>query len=271
MTQTTANHVKVTHKIFQDCLAYTNDPFWRDKLDRASREVLPGFVYRDGCMYVKKKSKTKKDICMILPQDPAEATATFISFMNSMGQYSDDQMVEMGDQTQSWQTQVSNDEVKSWSKVDKGSRRDYIARYVQRMTQENNLTLAQAKSLQDAVNLGITLGCYDKDNILVMGNRIESISGIAYNEERSAFCIDPSIFDKKCKSILKNMNKAEIMNTSIIHNTMPLNAIKFANVIERDLLRVRENAIKSAGMLPASKLQMQPLITQSQDIFIIDD
>jgi len=265
---------RIVNKIFDKCTQYTNDPFWKAELGRASRGIfMTGFSYRDGYLHHKKKNKNKP-ISKYISDDPATATEEFISFMNSVGKYSDTQMVDMDKRAQIWHSQPASNEPRQWTQVPEKSRKDYVERFTEETSKTYGLTSKQTKSLKDTIHIGIVLGCYTKDNIKVIGNKIESIDGIVYNNQLECYTIEPNLLGNVRKSITKSSNKKEKMNEPIIYNVSALDPVKFADIIAKDFERAREYAIKLAGgtrpVIPSGPINVDEL-GNHDGFFVIDE
>lgn len=274
---------KILYSIFEEASHFTNDNHWRTELIQASRGNFPtGFSYRDGIIYHRRKNKPKPTK-QVISDNPEEAANEFITFMHSVGNYSDNDMIRINESSHNWQSQIVNDEIRPWTQVPEKSRREYVEKFVDRVVSTYNLTQPQSKSLKDSIQTGIVLGCFNKDNIIVLGNRIENINGIVYDSQIGLYKIDQVLLDSCCSSILKKMNKKEIMKDTNIFTPDPIDPVKFADLIVKDFEKAKENAIKLAGgtkaidkMIPPQLPPFMNITTQnpvrntSSKIFIID-
>lgn len=241
------DQVRVVNKIFEDCVPRTTDTFWRDMLIQASRGKFPkGFTYKDNVLSYKKKNKPKP-ITKIISHDPEEAYRDFMAFMKSTGKYSDTDMVHMDREAQISQMQASQAEIRSWSAVPEKSRKDYVERFILFVTTTYNLNASQVKSLKQCIQMGIILGAFNKDNITVVGNRIDSINGVVMDTTTGLFKIDQTLLENTHRLILRATNKPEIMISGSIHKADALDASKIIEAMVRDYDKEKDKAIKANG------------------------
>jgi hypothetical protein len=239
------DQIRVVNKIFEECASLTSDNFWKDKFTQASRGKFPkGFTYKDGVLSHRKKGKPKP-ITRLIPHDPHSARDEFISFMQSTGKYSDSDMVH-NERARIVQIQTSQVEIRSWSAVPPKSRKDYVERFVSFATDMYHLTSQQVKSLKTTIQMGLILGAFNKDNIIVIGNRIDSIQGISMDSS-GLFVIDQSVLDNTYRLIAKATNKPETITMNSIYQPDTLDAGKIIEAMVRDFDRAKDNIIKITG------------------------
>lgn len=181
------------HPIFLECVQFTNDPFWRDKFILASNNKLPkGFNYSNGILSYQ---KTTTIFSIVLPQNPIETANVFIDFLRSKGN-----IYSVKDQEYSaliYNTTAYELPPITWKDSKSALKECLLIKYISTMRDNMNLTTDEVKDLNYVIRSNISSKIFNKDNIIISGNCIHSITGLLYNPDTHRFYVDPSIKNVK--------------------------------------------------------------------------
>lgn len=220
----------VIHKVLEDAAEYTNDPFWKNKLLNAARGKFPKtFNYRDGFIVHRKRGTVKS---VPLPQHGAEAVGVFITFLQDSGGIISDRDTQYNNNTVAIDEGLVENVILPWSKLPKKTRDDMIECYVVKCCKGWALNKKQADSFRANIYLGIRLGVFGKDNIVMdpNGNGIYNIGNIYYDEVESIFRIDENCMSNAVAKIKKKKSPAiHLDNSCILHSMYSSGNYKFLN------------------------------------------
>lgn len=193
----------VVYTIFQECMEYTDDSFWRNKLDDASRGILPAGCCMKGnyLTYFAKQGK-KKDEAKI-SKNPEKALITFKKFMGvNFGKKSD---LDVAIANLSVNNCITSSKMGKVEKKELFTKQ--IADYVNTHVRENELTLHQKVQMRATINYGICIGVFNEKSLIFDDDNEEKVVGIRGLISDTQNCehpyIEPKIREKKEKVIEK--------------------------------------------------------------------
>jgi len=183
---------EIVNKIFADCAAVTQDPFWVDKFNNAAMGKLPNkFNFHDGILTYKKGAKHNS---IEVPNNPYEASHACMEFFRSNGG-----IFSPIDEQHSLELQymrahaVLNQQQLTWADANKKVQECLLSYYVTDMKNIMGLTNTELEQLRQTIRLGIANKYFGKHNIRVENNRIHSIAGLLWNNDTRTFYINPEL------------------------------------------------------------------------------
>lgn len=209
---------QVIHTVFQVCMQYTSDMFWKSILYMAARgKFPPGFRYNNGFLNYKKKNNTKN---VFIPEDPRMALEVFTNFMHGVGITSN---MDVEHQNEKMAYSCSSKEMVSptvWTQVPKNLRSHYVNSYIQTISNTYNLSPNARISLMNLIHNNIDSGVLGKEQIQVGDFKIINIFGIVYVKEYDSFKIDDALWSRIKSQNPKShylgvYNPADYINTGI--------------------------------------------------------
>jgi len=183
---------EVVNKIFLDCAAVINDPFWIEKFNQAAFGKMPRkFTFRDSSLSYKKGTKY---FSIDIPSNPYEASTLCVEFFRSNGGIFSPMDKQNSLELQYMRSQeVLTKEQLTWGTANKKTQECMISYYVSDMKNIMELNRAEYDQLKQIINFGISNKYFDKNSILVDSNRIYSMTGLLWNSEKRVFYINPDI------------------------------------------------------------------------------
>lgn len=198
-TRKVRNAKEVIHKIFAECAAATNDPFWAEKFTNASYGKFPAkFNYSDGVLNYRKGAKSKT---LEIPMNPYEASILCMDFFRTNGG-----MFSELDQQYSTQLQDSRSQdliyqkPLEWADLNKKMRECLLSYYIVSMKDVMKLRDNEIEQLLQTLRMGIKNKYFDEHNIRVENNRIQTVDGLLWNNNDRRFFINPSLAPSTTRS-----------------------------------------------------------------------
>lgn len=187
------------NKIFADAATVIKDEFWIEKLNLASLGKFPrGFSYKDNILYHKKGARTQT---VDISNNPYEAASAFMEFLRNNGGIFSQQDEENSILLQYTRSQSEIEHINlTWGDCNKKLKSCLISNYVIDMKKIMNLSDEEGEQLKSTIKTGVSCKLVIKTDIFVDNNRIQSINGLLWNEEKRIFYIDPSIKPKASRS-----------------------------------------------------------------------
>jgi hypothetical protein len=186
------NNKEVIHKIFAECAAVTDDPFWREKFNLASCGKFPSkFSYNDGILTYRKGAKNN---AIELPANEHEAAELCMNFFRTNGGIFSELDQQYSLQLQYNRSQdVATQEPLEWKALNKKMQECLLSYYVMGMKTVMNLKETEVEQMRQTLHLGIKNKLFGKNNIHVEQNRIQSIDGLLWNNDGRYFFINPEL------------------------------------------------------------------------------
>lgn len=188
----------ILHPLFANASAYTHDPFWRDLLIQASMGIFPkNFSYTHGVLVYNDSVN-----CFTVPistTEPSEIVRLFRSCLQVYGCiYSEmDQWNMISDHmTNSPTGPPLPPSGVSWTSIKKKSQGIIVDKFISREVVAKSLNEEQHMQLRSILSMGISLGFFNKDNIVIDNYDIKVINGLLFDEETRRYSIDPTIKPK---------------------------------------------------------------------------
>jgi len=182
----------IVNKIFADCAAAIQDPFWIDKFTNASMgKFPPKFSFHDGILTYRKGAKS---MSLEVSNNPYEAAYACMEFFRSNGG-----IFSPIDQQNSLELQyarahaVLTQQQLTWGDSNKKVQECLLSYYVMDMKKIMSLSDIEVVQLRQTIRLGIANKYLGKHNIKVENNRIQSIDGLLWNNEARNFYISQDL------------------------------------------------------------------------------
>lgn len=195
---------EVVNKIFQECAQCIEDDFWIEKFNNAAANKFPPkFSFHNGILIYRRGAKHSS---LEVPNNPYEAAYACMEFFRSNGS-----IFSALDQQNSLEIQqtrannTSNLAPITWENSNKKVQECLLSYYVMDMKLLMSLRENEVTQLRQTIWLAISGKYFDKNNIYVLNNRIQSISGLLWDDKNRKFYVDPNIkpnvtrtYNKKC-------------------------------------------------------------------------
>ncbi len=187
-----------------ECMNYTDDEFWRQRLDNAAAGKYPThFAYFNNVL----KHKKKQINCQ-LSADPKERCYQFINFLRDEGNiYSPNDQIEKKEHLE----EKSTKQKETWKSISlsKNRRATFIRNYISREYEKFSKTTQD--NIFTHINNSLELGILKSSNIVFENDEISNITGIYLDENENIFYdIDISNFTKPIKSVTKKEKKEKL-------------------------------------------------------------
>lgn len=260
-TRKTRGNKDVVHKIFAECAAITEDPFWVDKFNNASVGKLPQkFSFHDGILTYRKGAKCHTLEVSNNPYESAHACMEF--FRSNGGIFSPtDEQNSLTLQYTRAHAVLAQQEL-TWADANKKVQDCMLSYYVIDMKKIMNLDAAELEQLRQTIRLGIANKYFGKHNIHVKSNRIHSIDGLLWNKENRTFYIDPALKPKTTRTYTRKKDGPAAIDPSR-KDTIPQFGVKWKKYVDsldkkiiRNSRRQRRVTINQVGGTQIRHLQL---------------
>ncbi|CAH6420375.1 Hypothetical protein HVR_LOCUS1176 [uncultured virus] len=262
---------EVIHKVFADCAMWIDesihDPFWVEKFNTAATGKFPrGFSYSDGVLLYRKGAKCHT---LDVPNNPYEAAHACMEFFRSNGGIFStmDQQDSMELQYARSQAVLTQQQL-TWGDANKKIQECMLSHYVIGMKSIMNLSDHEVEQLRQTIKLGIANKFFGKHNIHVDNNRVHSIDGLLWNNEKRNFYINPDLKPNTTRSYSRNKDGPPAVDPSQ-KDTIPQFGLKWNKYIEnidkkiaRNNRRVRRVTVNHPGLTQGQVRHLQ-LVTTS--------
>ena len=204
-TNTTNGSVKrrgrnkqVVNKIFEECIEYTNDDFWKELLLDASKGRFPkGFMFKDSYLNFRKK-QTSSPIRVLIPDDPISAVRVFMDFLKEHKNiYSDNDAEYMTYNNMITSSITENENSRPFDDS------TMIFDYVELCTKLWKMNKRYSKSYHDTIVLGIKLGVITRNHVFYNDGAIMRIDGIEFDKDSDSFILNQQLL----QAVLNNIKK----------------------------------------------------------------
>jgi hypothetical protein len=186
------NVKEVVNKIFAEYAALIDDNFWIEKFKNASMGKFPTkFSYKNDMLIYKKGSKS---YTLQLPTDKIEGLNACLEFFHAHGGiFSPLDMEKSLQQQQQRASEEAATYELTWGTSNKKVQEKLLSYYVLFMKENMKLTDIEMEQLRETINLGIVDKFFGKHNITIKNKRIHTIDGLAWNNEKRQFYINPEL------------------------------------------------------------------------------
>lgn len=200
----TKNTKTVVHKIFADCSSVIEDTFWIEKFEASSMGRLPRwFFYSEGSLVFKKSNKKQT---LNIPDDPYEAAQVCMEFFRSHGGiFSPIDKQNTNDYQRAQSQEMANKPSLTWATANKKMQHCLLNHYIIDMKDVMQLSQKEGEILRQIVLLGIANKYFSKTSVTVLNNRIQTIDGLLWDDQKRTFYINPEL--KPAVSRSNNRNK----------------------------------------------------------------
>ena len=172
---------------FDKLMNLETDPYWRSLFDEAAIGKFPrNFKFQNGVLNYKIRSKT---IEQNIPKDTEEALYVVKKFfLDTAGILSPDDLKRKKLEEEKRISEMIMNEVMSWNQIrSEKQRMIMISLYVENLGKRFELSIEERKGLVQNIRIGVLAGYFNSENIEIIGNCIENIKGLEYNEESKEF------------------------------------------------------------------------------------
>lgn len=182
----------IKHPVFAECAQLIDDPFWKQTFENAARDRFPrGFTYRNQILVYKIKSKSHT---LQMPQTAFEALPLCVDFMKKIGKLRSEadreqDRMEMEEKF-ALQNSLENSEWKDIKR--KKVKALLLSTWINSTAQQYQMNSKQTEYFHVIVNIGFALGYLRKEDITFREGRIQSITGLHFNEKTKRVSIEPS-------------------------------------------------------------------------------
>jgi len=210
----------VEYEEFDKLMKIEIDPYWRSLFDEAAVGKFPrNFKFQNGVLNYKIRSKT---IEQSIPKDPELALDIVKKFfLDTAGILSPDDLKRKKLEEEKRISEMIMNEVMSWNQIrSEKQRMIMISLYVENLGKRFDLSIEERKGLVQNIRIGVLAGYFNSENIEIIGNCIENIKGLEYNEESKEFeirkelCPLPKISRKTVGSDSTILTKTSGMNSA---------------------------------------------------------
>lgn len=196
----------IQHPIFNECSEYCNelykDNYWKSIFSQAAYGKYPrGYMFKDGILTFRRGTKTQK---IEISSAPIEAMNQCIDFFKkTTGMKSDDDQIEekklydKNTQENDSQLNLTWKEVKTKKKVKK----ILISLFVSNITKKYQLNDEERKQVSTLINMGIIMGYFSNESIVMELGEIKEISGLIFDEKLRTFSLSNT------KPLVKSSNR----------------------------------------------------------------
>lgn len=254
---------EIINKIFIECINVIEDQFWIEKFNAAAIGKFPQkFGFHDGVLTYKKGAKSQS---LEVSDNPLEAAYACMEFFRVNGG-----IFSPTDEQNTIDEQNNNSNMAptlplTWADANKKMQECIISYYITDMKALMTLNDKEAENLRQTIKLGISNKFFGKHNIRIESNRIHSITGLLWNDQKRAFYIDPTLKPNVTRSYTRN-KKGTISVDPSQKDTVPQFELKWRKYIEtmekkliRDAKRMRRITIKDySESVPSTPISTTP-------------
>lgn len=190
----------VIYKIFMDASEYTEDDYWKAKLELASYNKFPKNIsYKNGKLVFYAKTGPKSEV---LPKKPKHICEAFIAFVKKNTTLRSDLDIRA--------TPIIQQKKKA--KINKNEFYiPLIKAYVETQSIENEFNRKTKNDMMFTIMYGFIIGAFNKKTIILNEPDedsediiIEYIEGLMFNKKTSKFSIDPDVHEKYANKMMNN-------------------------------------------------------------------
>lgn len=202
---------QITHKIFAESLKLITDPFWIDIFTAASlNQFPPKFSYADGILTYKKGTRNQH---LDVSQNPSEAVPACMEFFRINGGLFSPLDIKTANDLQLVRLQEPTPPL-TWGSANKKLQECLLSNYVIYMRELMGLSKLEMDKLKQVITLGTINKYFGKHNIHVDNNRIFSIEGLLWDNEKRDFYIDPNLKPNITRSYSRNKDTGPSVDPS---------------------------------------------------------
>jgi hypothetical protein len=187
----------VEFPIFDKINEMETDPYWKSLFDEAATGKFPrNFKFQNNTMNYKIRSKNTELKILDSTTEDLEDSVVLLKkfFLDTAGIVSPEDLRRRKKEEEKRISEMIQNEVVSWNQIrSEKQRMIMISLYVENLGKEYKLTIEERKGLVQNIRIGILGGYFNSDNIHVVGNQIETIVGLEYNETLKEFEINKTI------------------------------------------------------------------------------
>lgn len=243
---------EIVNKIFIECINVIDDSFWIEKFNNAAIGKFPQkFTFHDGVLTYRKGAKCQQLEVSANPIEAAFACMEFFKVNGGIFSPTDEQNSAAIHNAQ------STEDIKplTWADANKKVQECILSYYVMDMKNLMVLNEKETENLRQTIKLGISNKFFGKHNIRLENNRIHSITGLLWNQEKRCFYIDPNMKPNVTRSYTRTKKTTSCIDPSQ-KDTIPQFETKWNKYIEalekkimRDEKRKKKVTITADGVI----------------------
>jgi hypothetical protein len=188
----------IIYKEYQDMRELEKDEFWRDLLNKFSKNnFLKDFKYINNVLYYKPNTKKNRDELLIDKEDCFTSLEKFKDFMRNKGYISPSERLELNKIIENNIEEILV--IETWKDILRN--KDYhVKNYIIDLKEKYNLSRKERDNLESTVMIGIASEFFNEDNIVIKEEKIFNIENLLWDEEKRLFSIKTSDYKIKKKS-----------------------------------------------------------------------
>lgn len=222
---------EVLYPFFKEFSETTDDVFWKSLFADAAVGKFPrGFRYQHGVLSYKIKSKIyEKYISLDNHQDALKNIKDFMG--EHAGIISSIDTEEKQKEIQSRITSLLTQEINNWNQIRSPTHKMIlVSKYLDLLEIKNKLTKKQKEETRSQINIGIVIGYFNNENIIIKDGLISKIEGLIWDVKSKKFIIDTKNIKLKNK---KSTKKAEENSDEYSDNSFIKTYIKFFETLDK--------------------------------------
>lgn len=232
----------IVNSIFKECAELTQDTTWKTIFNSASYGKLPkGFTFKDGFLTHKIRNKLSR---VEISSNAAQAFEECTSFFKTKaGIMSEEDQKKAREEFEDFLLESGSLYPTRWTEVRKKVRDVLISTFVGNVAKEVGLRPAEKADMKNKINLGLILGCFGNDQIVLENGYIKEIAGLEFDHTSRNFKIDHTKAPKQLKKS-RRVEKEKLPKKSFYALW-----VKFLDTLEK---RVTKTGHFAAPLTPSS-------------------
>lgn len=205
----------IIHNEFQELKDLEKDEFWKNLLNRFSKNIFPkDFKYVDNTLYFKPNTKKHRAECFIDKEDLIESLVRFKEFMRNRGYISNQEKSEINEIiTNNTEEKII---ISTWKDILR-NKEYHIKNFIVEMADKNSLNYEETVNLESTILMGISSEFFNEDNIIIENEKIKEIENLIWDEENRKFSI--KIEEIKIKRKTEKINNKKIYTSYTVETS----------------------------------------------------
>lgn len=212
----------IKNHIFESMRKINSDPFWDSFLIKASRNSFPsGFSFRDNVLFFSQKPRSNYEL-VLNDTDIEKSFEDLRKFMMQRGIISDSDQAKIDKEFDN-RPLPQPILVDNWKDLGK-LQTDVIYDYKLELKERYKLSNKEFLSLTSVVNIGLSSGVFNENNITVEKSKIIDIQPLKYQKSESRFFIDSNEVKvkkqrpKDINSTVETSTTCNTISTKVVNN-----------------------------------------------------
>lgn len=209
--RSSSKNKKIVYPLFLELMEYTDDPFWKDKFEKAASGKLPrSFTYNDGVLTFHKGNKVNN---IERNKSLRNTCKHYISFFNVYGSIFSPTERNTSSKKYSDHCEEEEEEAYTWKKLGAKNQFCIMVDYVELMSKRMELNRKAKNNLYYTLDIGLKLKYLGENNVTLHGNQIIKIEGLIYDEDNNQFEIEQEYKNANVKKSQAKESTAKNKNT----------------------------------------------------------